>query len=250
MTDPLYSLITIVNKEDVYQAFKAGLEKQTGVEYELIRINNENNEYNSARKAFNDAAKKAKGKYLVFLNPDIRFLNEHALKDVLDQIRSLPKDFGVAGIAGSPKELVANDRIILTTIIHGDHKEHVGRPITGPTPVQTLDECFFVISRDYWKKRPFPLKEGWHLYAVEQCLLAQKDQRENYVVPAAIWHTSDGKSEDFRYTLQVKQLIKEYQAQTASINTTVKRWPTRGLGAKMFVNVYLAKMYLKYLLKK
>lgn len=74
MTDPLYSLITIVNKEDVYQAFKAGLEKQTGVEYELIRINNENNEYNSARKAFNDAAKKAKGKYLVFLHPDIRFL--------------------------------------------------------------------------------------------------------------------------------------------------------------------------------
>ena len=86
MTDPLYSLITIVNKEDVYQAF-------------------------------NDAAKKARGKYLVFLHPDIRFLNEHALKDVLDQIRSLPKDFGVAGIAGSPKELVANDRIILTTII-------------------------------------------------------------------------------------------------------------------------------------
>ena len=148
MAQPLFSLITIINKEDVYTEFKQSLAKQENVDYELIRINNKNNQYTSARTAFNEAAKKAQGKYLVFLHPDIRFLNEHALADVLTQITSLPSDFGIAGIAGSPQELVEGERSILTTIIHGDQKEHVGQAISAPTEVQTLDECFFVISQD------------------------------------------------------------------------------------------------------
>ena len=35
-----YSIITIVNHEDLYQEFKKSLAQQEGVRYELIRINN------------------------------------------------------------------------------------------------------------------------------------------------------------------------------------------------------------------
>ena len=62
-----FSLITIVNKDDVYQEFKTNLAQQKDIDYELIRINNEHQQYQSARQAFNEAAQKAKGEYLVFL---------------------------------------------------------------------------------------------------------------------------------------------------------------------------------------
>ena len=70
-----YSLITISNHENIYQEFKEGLERQKGVDYELIKINNNQHQFSSARTAYNEAATKANGKYLVFLHPDIRFLH-------------------------------------------------------------------------------------------------------------------------------------------------------------------------------
>lgn len=251
MIDITYSLITIVNKEAVYKDFLDSLNTQVGVKYELIAINNEHNQYSSARTAYNVAARRAKGEYLIFLHPDIRFLASDSLARICNYTKEID-DFGLVGIAGSPKELVKNERIILTNIIHGDNKETVpnSKKVTGPTEVQTLDEAFFIMKKSFWEKFPFPNKEGWHLYAVEQCLIANINGYPNYVVPANIWHTSDGKSEDYRYTLQVRKLIREYRPYVDNINTTVKRWRTRGLYANLYSLAYLMKMYLKYLLNK
>lgn len=250
MSEFLCSLITIVNKEKVYQDFLNNLHTQKDISYELITIDNKQNEFTSARMAYNQAAKKAKGKYLVFLHPDIRFLNPYSLKEILTYIQTI-NTFGVVGIAGSPKELVHHNRIILTNIKHGDNKQKVAESheIAEPTEVQTVDEALFIIKKTYWEQQPFPSKEGWHLYAVEQCLIANIDGLKNYVVPADIWHTSDGKSEDYRYTIQIKKLIKQYQTYTNTINTTVKRWQTSGIKAKIFLNYYLIKMYVKHILK-
>lgn len=246
-----YSLITIVNKESVYQEFLENLNTQKGVDYELITINNEHNQYTSARQAYNEAAKGATGEYLVFLHPDIRFLASDSLLNITKYVSKLD-NFGLAGIAGSPKKLVDNKRIILTNIIHGLNKESVpnSAKVQEPTEVQTLDEALFIMKKSFWKKYPFPNKEGWHLYAVEQCLIASINGYHNYVIPANIWHTSNGKSEDYRYTLQVRKLIKEYRPYVDNINTTVKRWRTRGIFAEVYSLSYLCKMYLKYLLKK
>lgn len=46
-----YSLITISNHENIYQEFKEGLERQKGVDYELIKINNNQHQFSSARTA-------------------------------------------------------------------------------------------------------------------------------------------------------------------------------------------------------
>ncbi|MDW5472880.1 hypothetical protein SAZ89_01370 [Limosilactobacillus reuteri] len=53
-----FSIITIVNKEKVYQDFKKSLNQQQQVDYEVIKVNNDNNQFKSARKAYNEAAKK------------------------------------------------------------------------------------------------------------------------------------------------------------------------------------------------
>ena len=40
----LFSIITIVNKEDIYKGFKKSLAMQKDVNYELIKINNDHNQ--------------------------------------------------------------------------------------------------------------------------------------------------------------------------------------------------------------
>ena len=55
---PLFSIITIVNKEKVYEDFKRSLESQKEVNYELVKIDNNHNQFFSAREAYNDAINK------------------------------------------------------------------------------------------------------------------------------------------------------------------------------------------------
>ena len=138
-----FSIITIVNRENLYQEFKKSLSQQQQVDYELIKINNYNNQFKSARKAYNEASKKATGKYLVFIHPDIRFLDEMALHDILVSAVNID-DFGIVGIAGSPVRMHKGHFILLTTLKQGKRKEGIGDPITSPTEVQTVDECFFI----------------------------------------------------------------------------------------------------------
>lgn len=244
------TLITIANKKDIYLEFINNLKTQVNVNYELITIWNDKKQYSSARQAYNTAAAKSTGDILIFLHPDIRFTATTALSDIIFQLSSLKK-FGVVGIAGSPKELVGGDRIIVTNIVHGKNKISVpnSTKINAPVEVQTVDEALFIMSKKFWEEHPFPSKEGWHLYAVEQCLIASKAGFKNFVIPIKdIWHTSDGKSEDYRYTLQVRKLVREYRKYTNTINTTVKRWRTRGIYAQIYILFYLFKMYIKFLL--
>ena len=244
-----FSLITIVNRETVYREFKASLAQQTGVDYELIRLDNEQQQYQSARQAFNEAAQSAQGDYLVFLHPDIRFLDSQALQRILTQIKALP-NLGVAGVAGSPKELKNGDRVILTTIVQGGEQAPVGEPITKPTLVQTLDECFFVMTKAFWQAHPFTDCPGWHFYAVEQSLVALLAGKQNYVVPAHLWHTSAGASEDYHYVQIARRMIKQYGSAFLTINTTVRKWETRGWQAQVKSLLYLGKRYITTYLRK
>lgn len=43
--NPLFSIITIVNKEKIYEDFKRSLESQKEVNYELVKIDNTHNQF-------------------------------------------------------------------------------------------------------------------------------------------------------------------------------------------------------------
>lgn len=223
-----FSIITIVNKENVYQDFKQNLQSQEGVDYELIKVNNDHNQFSSAREAYNNAAQKATGEYLLFIHPDIRFLDDKALHDILKQIKEL-NNFGVAGIAGCPVELRNGHAILYTNLKQGAKCQEIGDNISKPTEVQTVDECFFVMKKDLLEEIPFSDIEGWHFYAVEQCLRASLLGKKNYVVPARAWHQSDGASENLQYVKIGKEIVKRYGNNFPYINMTVSRWETHGL---------------------
>lgn len=225
----LVSLITIVNNEKIYQGFKKNLAQQREVNYELIKIQNDAHQYDSARLAYNKAAKHAKGELLIFLHPDIRFLDELALHDIIVQIKYLD-NWGVVGIAGCPNNSYENNRnYIVTTLVQDQQKENVGERITDPTKVQTVDECFFVIRKSFLKEHPFSEITGWHFYAVEQSLVSLINGLNNYVVPARIWHLSPGSSENIQYIKIGQEIVKKYGKNFNYINTTVEQWNTHGI---------------------
>lgn len=225
---PECSIITIVNKEKIFNQFKESLNSQKGVSFELIKVNNDRKQYSSARRAYNKAAMRATGDFLIFLHPDIRFLDEMALHDILEKVKKL-KNLGVAGVAGTPERLKNGYFILITNIKQGLDAHHSGESIVNPVKVQTVDECFFVINRKYFNRNQFSDIEGWHLYAVEQCLKALIDGRNNYVVPARLWHVSDGVSEDVSYVKIGNEIVRRYGKYFPIINTTVYKWETHGL---------------------
>lgn len=236
------AIFTIVNNENVFNGFKSSLESQKGVTYELFPIMNCNEEYNSARKAFNDNAHNGNAKYLIFSHPDIRFDDEYSLFDIVHEIGQID-DFGAVGIAGARRD--GFNREIISSIVQGRNKERVGTQIKTTTPVQTVDECFFVVKSDYFKVHQFSGKEGWHLYGVEYCLDALVNGYRNYVVPSRVWHMSPGNSLDEKYMAQLEVLLAAYKNTFDVICTTVKAWPTKGVCPYLYRKYYWIKQRIK-----
>ena len=136
------SIITISNNVNMLEEFKSNLKTQENVSYQLIVVDNTKNSYSGARAAFNSVLDKIENDIVIFLHPDIRFLNKVSLSDILLYIDKI-KNFGVIGVAGCPS---GREWKIYTTIIHGSKKVNPGISISKEVEVQTVDECFFIIS--------------------------------------------------------------------------------------------------------
>lgn len=253
MENPLVSIITIVNDKSRYEGFTESLETQNFKAFELIPVMNMAGELQGAREGLRLGASKASGKFLLFSHPDIRFQDADALGDFVNAASEI-SEFGVVGAAGA----AANEhggRDIVSSICQGDGKTPIsdlpcGRTPSGAESVQTVDECFFMMDAEYYREHPFPERKGWHLYAVEACLSAIKNGMKNYVVPARLWHMSDGKSLDPEYVKQVKGMCKDEKRNFDVLHTTVKSWKTRGIGPAMYRNYYQMKQSIKKALKK
>lgn len=237
------TLVAICNKKDITDEFQENLSTQIGVEYSYIQIDNYNNNLNSARNAFNKVLDKTNGEYIIFLHPDIRFLHAESLRHVVDYCKQVG-EFGVIGVAGAKSD-ASGKRAIYTHILNGNNRINPGIDIRNPIEVQTVDECMFIVKRELINRYNFPEKQGFHLYATEYCLLMLKKGYTNYVVPAEIWHLSEGRSLDPNYMKQLETIIKDYKNDFDVIYTTVKKWTTKGLLAYIYRKYYYFKQCIK-----
>lgn len=240
------TIVTIWNKEAVFREFVEDLKRQEGVEYTLLDVDNSKNRYSSAREAFNAQLPHIETEYVAFAHQDIRFLDRQALADILHWVQQ-QENLGIAGVAGCPEgerwELISN-------IVHGADAVPAGRPVEKAEPVQSVDECLFILKTEVLRRYPFSRKTGWHMYAVEQCLELAAAGYDNVVVPARIWHLSSGDSLDHTYLYTLEEMIRQYGSQTLYLNTTVKQWKTQGTKARVYRCYYLQKMKLKRFLRR
>ncbi|ONN27378.1 hypothetical protein XJ44_04105 [Thermosipho affectus] len=217
----LISIICVYNDEKILNEFLlSSLKMQKGIDYELILLNNKNNRYESAAVALNEGASKAKGEVLVFVHQDIRFLSSSTLNDIKNYVEKMGK--GIYGVAG------VKDKGTITNIKHGDDLKPAGRySIDFPVRVKTLDECVIIVDRETFNKLKFniDLIGGYHLYAVEMCLRASKQNIPIWVLPIeSIHHKSQGKL-DKSYFYTLSKIVKQYK-NVKKIPTTMGIWYT------------------------
>ena len=241
-----FTIVTVWNKSELFLEFRQALEKQQGIEYTLLAVDNSQNRYSGAREAFLSQMDQIQTEFVVFMHQDIRFQDENARHDLLTSVESL-NNLGVAGVAGCPE---GKDWVLYSDIVHGKEALPAGRAVNGALPVQTVDECLFLMRAEVARKYPFRSRGGWHMYAVEQCLELCRAGYQNYVLSARIWHLSKGGSLEQSYLRTLEELLQEYGADTDYFNTTVKQWATKGRKAALYRRYYLYKMKLKGFLQK
>lgn len=132
MGRPTVSVVSVYNDESILDDWlQSGLERQAGVDYESVFVDNRDDEYDSAPAALNAGGEQASGDYLLFVHQDVRLLVDDWLDRAVEYLDDLD-DCGIAGVAGVTAE---NGRNVGRNIIyHGLPVEEVGERVDDGRP--------------------------------------------------------------------------------------------------------------------
>ncbi len=238
------------NKKKLNDLLIASLSKQKDCMYQLILVDNTNNQYDSACKALNYGCSQADGKYIMILHQDILFRNEYELKNIYDQCEKI-KEFGVIGVAGRNEGLISHTLSSITDRI--PEQECSKYKVTNLTECQTVDECLFIIKNNDFKQQHFDENnKSWHLYAVEYSIAMKLKGKSNYVIDSSIYHVSNALSLDdsyFKELLRFSRSIKYYN-KIDKIYTTCGIWEFRNFSGKLKIIEILIKQLIKKYMRK
>lgn len=218
------SVMCCYNNAQMYKEFENQL-KQQDIDVDIIGIDNSNNKYKSCAKAFNDNLDKVKTEFVIFSHQDIRFIENKSIKRFLEFLKKTCL-YGIVGVAGQ-----SNDGHQCSNVYHGTKLIFTGdKRIDGYEECDTVDECFFGGYTKCFKDYPFneSLCEGWHLYAVERCLNARKNNHKVYACGINLIHLSQGKLNDSYYKC-LRKICDYYKEDFHYINTTCIQISTRYL---------------------
>ena len=204
----LVSFICIYNKERFYNLMLNSI-KTTNIRYvyEIVGINNSNNEHKSMVEALNFAKKVAKGSVFVFLHQDILFNSSTNLNLLVDICL---KQIALCGVFG-----VRND---------GDQKKSIScitdlwREYDGLTENEiqecfTIDECMFACNKLLFEQVDFDEKlcKYWDFYAVDLSLQCQLANIPVYSVGLKLTHYSKGNINTKYFKKVERKLLKKYR---------------------------------------
>lgn len=216
----MISIVCVYNNRQVLESYLLKSLNIQSAEYELILIDNTDNNFKSAPEALNYGGNKANQDYILFVHQDIRFESDKVLEDFETTMRTLD-NCGIAGVAGFSEI----DFQFKSNITNGIPPKTPGVELEIPITVQTLDECLVIIPRTVFKKYEFDEKlGGWHLYAVDYCLNIKKEGYEAYVLPIHVYHRSYMIFYPKEYYEILKKLFDKYKGKYKMIYTSCGFW--------------------------
>jgi len=206
------SFVTCVSDMPQYLSMVAGsLFKGTkNKNYEIIPILNRGNKY-SAAQALNLGIDIARSNIIVCCHQDILFYDGWAdqLFERVAEIEKKAKNWGVLGVAGIDQK----DNTI--GIVHNMRGKIQWQSTKKAKvfPVQTLDECAFVIRKNSRLGFDGKTFTGFHMYGVDICMLALSKGMKNYGIVAPLVHGSNSGS-----------LVSGRKAFMKDLNAVAAKW--------------------------
>lgn len=225
----MISIISVVNNEEIFQSYlKKSLDKQTGILYEFIKIDNTDHQYSCMVDALNAGLQQAKGNFIFVVHPDIELLDQYALRDIFTKVEETHKKdpkiaiWGLAGVSGDASYS------LYSTLVHGKDRYQAGNhqifKEKDAVEVMCVDACFFGFYKKTIAAHPFwDGLTSWHLYIEELSIRLAQNNQKTVVIPGRAWHLSAGSSLDSSYYREAKKVIKRYP-QLPYFNTTSFHW--------------------------
>ncbi|MEN6330237.1 MAG: glycosyltransferase [Methanobacteriaceae archaeon] len=221
----MISVLCVYNDPEILNKYLLSSLKLQEAKYDLILLDNTQNQYSSAAQALNQGAKKATGEYLMFAHQDIDLVSPTFLNDLENTLDSTPH-LGIGGVAGKKE----NNPEIISNITDGTPPQKVSTlQVEHPTRVQTVDECLFVIPHNRFNEIELDelVCDGWHLYAVDFSLSVAVQGYDVYVFPFSLYHKSRGYSLSRDYFQTLTKLVNKHRQQYGDIHTTMWNWNTK-----------------------
>lgn len=218
MTKPKIDISIICcynNKQQFEELLLPSIEEQT-VEPELILIDNTTKKFSSAAAALNYGANQATGEFLMFLHQDIKFTKKDALEKIYQKLvenNSTDTIWGAAGVADR------FGRKVISWMESPGVKRNPNMDC-DIIPVDCLDECLIIVSRDLFSKYKFNevVCDNWHFYVVELCIRSKFDGIRIAVFDMFCFHLSGGTRNHLFYKT-LKKIKKVYRHKIDHINT-------------------------------
>ena len=184
----MISVVCCFNDNRIYsEMLKDSLEKQT-CDYELIAIDNQNNEFSSMAEAYNSVSNDVNSDTLLFCHQDISFPNSETLSKIEEYI--LKNKDSIVGLCGITKE-----KKVYSNLKYKNTGDYItSNQIDDVLEVESLDECCFGMKKEMIDELGWFDKEvcdGWHLYAAELCIRTIKKNKKIIVIPTECFHREE-----------------------------------------------------------
>lgn len=224
----ILSIVTVINHKEVFiKRLYKSLSDQKFEDYELKVIDNRSGRYSSLARAYNSVIGNLHGELIMFVHPDIVFLHPDALGNMIESVRMCAEKEKKAAVFGVAGACFGKDHCGVSAIRHGADKRKGGIGSFSKhccRNVQTVDACCFFVKKQLIRKFRFWDKlNGFHLCVEELCLRVQEYGFQSVVIPADLWHVSDGRSLDSTYYREAVKVVKRHKS-AEYLNTTSFHW--------------------------
>ncbi|WP_434980306.1 glycosyltransferase [Daejeonia sp. YH14] len=234
----MISIIVSSYQKEYYQDLKLNIKKTCGIDYEIIKI--ENDSKYSLCKAYNMGAEKAKYPYLVFIHEDVNILTDNWGERIINVLND--SNIGVVGLSGSnyypnfPGSWWNSEKVISHIIQHhntGKSTSYLRKNFSKnecKMPVRAVDGVFMACTKKVFSEFKFDEKiTGYHCYDLVFTLKVSSKYQNVITDKILIEHFSNGSlnTDWIRNIIKVKHIIGNVSGQ--KINSDLEMRAIYGL---------------------
>ena len=244
MSEPLFSVISWVNNQELYQDMVKSFDH---VDCEFLEMGQE---YESMAQAYNAGTEKARGKYLVYCHQDARLIDPDFTSKIVRTLTMHP-NIGLLGVAGTINN---NQRSVwfqeAASAYLGGIQEHGEWLRFGQTDcmARTIDAVFMVTDKCLMFPEMLP---GIHMLDAWMCRQTEDLGYYNWVCDVKVHHLSPGNpyTQSFRDNLSMYRWYW-YQNKNNNGDTLIEKskfLPELSIVIAVYNNIFCTKNLLQQL---